>query len=68
LATCKEEEDRPPDDPAAEAHEAGPGPRLPEEERGHAVITPGAERGGGVAGTAAAARAAKTYIYSHFHI
>ena len=33
--SCKGEEDRPPDDPA-EAHEGGPGPRLPEEGE-HAV-------------------------------
>jgi len=61
LATCKGEKDRPPDDPA-EAHEGGPGPRLPE--RGeHAVIM--RERGGGVAGTvvarAAAASAATSF-------
>jgi len=54
LATCKGEEDRPPDDPA-EAHEGGPGPRLPE--RGEHAVTM-RERGGGVAGTAAARAAA----------
>jgi len=54
LASCDRGVDRPPDDPA-EAHEGGPGPRLPE--RGEHAVTM-RERGGGVAGTAAARAAA----------
>jgi len=62
LVTCKGEEYRPPDDPA-EAHEGGPGPRLPE--RGEHAVTM-RERGGGVAGTVVARAAAASAVFFFF--